>query len=72
MAIIKLQKGGKQMKKFLKGIIGVLVFTMIFIGFTEPFTYADAPSTWAEDIISEAKEHGLTPLTLQPVYSFLF
>jgi len=34
---------------------------MIFIGFTEPFTYADAPSTWAEDIISEAKEHGLTP-----------
>jgi hypothetical protein len=31
-----------------------------FIGFAEPFTYADAPSTWAEDTISEAVNHKLT------------
>lgn len=48
------------MKKFTKEIIGMLVFTMVIIGFTTPFTYADSPSQWAEDTISQAISHELT------------
>lgn len=48
------------MKKFTKGIIGILVFTMMFVGFAAPLTYADSPSEWAEGTISEAIESGLT------------
>ncbi|MCC5909762.1 MAG: S-layer homology domain-containing protein [Clostridiaceae bacterium] len=48
------------MKTVKKGIVGILVFTMLFIGYTSAFTYADGPSSWAEDWISEAIEHQLT------------
>ncbi len=48
------------MEKITKGIVGMLVFTMVFIGFTTPFTYADLPSQWAEDTISQAISHELT------------
>ncbi|MBU5674952.1 glutathione ABC transporter substrate-binding protein [Alkaliphilus sp. MSJ-5] len=55
----------------------MLIFTMVFIGFAVPFAYADAPSTWAKDTISEAESilgqtdvlhvgQGFDPRTLDP------